>query len=46
MFVLPEIAMKKELTVNGRIYPVIAAGEGPLVVCLHGYPGRGRRMHA
>jgi len=30
--------MKKELTVNGRIYPVIEAGEGPLVVCLHGFP--------
>jgi pimeloyl-ACP methyl ester carboxylesterase len=35
---LPEIATKKELTVNGRIYPVIEAGEGPLVVCLHGFP--------
>ncbi len=35
---LPEIAMKKNLTVNGRSYPVIEAGEGPLVVCLHGFP--------
>jgi pimeloyl-ACP methyl ester carboxylesterase len=35
---LPEIAMKKDLTVNGRPYPVIEAGEGPLVVCLHGFP--------
>jgi len=35
---LPEIAMKKDLVVNGRIYPVIEAGEGPLVVCLHGFP--------
>jgi pimeloyl-ACP methyl ester carboxylesterase len=36
--VLPEIATKLNLTVNGRIYPVIEAGEGPLVVCLHGFP--------
>jgi len=35
---LPEIAMKKDLVVNGRTYPVIEAGEGPLVVCLHGFP--------
>jgi pimeloyl-ACP methyl ester carboxylesterase len=35
---LPDIAMKKDLTVNGRAYPVIEAGEGPLVVCLHGFP--------
>ena len=35
---LPEIAIKKDLTVNGRTYPVIEAGEGPLVVCLHGFP--------
>ena len=35
---LPAIATKKDLTVNGRIYPVIEAGEGPLVVCLHGFP--------
>jgi pimeloyl-ACP methyl ester carboxylesterase len=35
---LPEIAMKKALTVNGRAHPVIEAGEGPLVVCLHGFP--------
>jgi pimeloyl-ACP methyl ester carboxylesterase len=35
---LPEIARKKDLTVNGRPYPVIEAGEGPLVVCLHGFP--------
>ena len=31
---LPEIANKKNFTVNGREYPVIEAGEGPLVVCL------------
>jgi pimeloyl-ACP methyl ester carboxylesterase len=36
--VLPTIAVKKSLTVNGRAYPVIDAGEGPLVVCLHGFP--------
>ncbi len=35
---LPEIAMKTELSVNGRTYPTIEAGEGPLVVCLHGFP--------
>ena len=35
---LPEIAIKKNLAVNGRTYPVIEAGEGPLVVCLHGFP--------
>ena len=35
---LPEIANKKNWTVNGREYPVIEAGEGPLVVCLHGFP--------
>jgi pimeloyl-ACP methyl ester carboxylesterase len=35
---LPEIAKKKDLVVNGRTYPVIEAGEGPLVVCLHGFP--------
>jgi pimeloyl-ACP methyl ester carboxylesterase len=35
---LPVIATKKELNVNGRIYPVIEAGDGPLVVCLHGFP--------
>jgi len=35
---LPEIAMKKDLTLNGRTYPFIEAGEGPLVVCLHGFP--------
>jgi pimeloyl-ACP methyl ester carboxylesterase len=35
---LPEIAKKKDLIVNGRTYPVIEAGEGPLVVCLHGFP--------
>ena len=35
---LPEIAMNTELNVNGRIYPTIEAGEGPLVVCLHGFP--------
>ena len=35
---LPEIAIKKKLTVNGRAYPIIEAGEGPLVVCLHGFP--------
>jgi pimeloyl-ACP methyl ester carboxylesterase len=36
--ILPEIATKKELTVNGRIYPIIEAGEGPLALCLHGFP--------
>jgi pimeloyl-ACP methyl ester carboxylesterase len=36
--VLPEIAVKKTYTVHGREYPVIEAGEGPLVVCLHGFP--------
>jgi pimeloyl-ACP methyl ester carboxylesterase len=35
---LPEIATKRDLTVEGRAYPVIEAGEGPLVVCLHGFP--------
>jgi pimeloyl-ACP methyl ester carboxylesterase len=35
---LPEIAKKTNLTVDGREYPVIEAGEGPLVVCLHGFP--------
>jgi len=35
---LPAIATKNDLAVNGRIYPVIEAGEGPLVICLHGFP--------
>jgi pimeloyl-ACP methyl ester carboxylesterase len=35
---LPEMAVKKNLAVTGRPYPVIEAGEGPLVVCLHGFP--------
>jgi pimeloyl-ACP methyl ester carboxylesterase len=35
---LPDIAKKTDLTVDGRKYPVIEAGEGPLVVCLHGFP--------
>ena len=35
---LPKIAKKTDLTVNGRPYPVIEAGEGPLVICLHGFP--------
>ena len=35
---LPEIASKKNISVNGRTYPVIEAGKGPLVVCLHGFP--------
>ena len=35
---LPEIANKKNVSVNGRTYPVIEAGKGPLVVCLHGFP--------
>ncbi len=35
---LPEIARKIDLSVNGRAYPVIEAGEGPLVICLHGFP--------
>ena len=38
MFMLPEIATKKDLTVDSRPYPIIEAGEGPLVVCLHGFP--------
>ena len=35
---LPTIAEKKEVVTNGRPYPFIVAGEGPLVVCLHGFP--------
>ena len=35
---LPKIAEKTDLTVNGRVYPAIEAGEGPLAVCLHGFP--------
>ena len=35
---LPDIANKKKLDVSGRPYPIIEAGEGPLVVCLHGFP--------
>jgi pimeloyl-ACP methyl ester carboxylesterase len=35
---LPEIASRKTILVNGREYPFIDAGEGPLVVCLHGFP--------
>jgi len=35
---LPDIAVQKDVSVNGRPYPVIEAGEGPLVVCLHGFP--------
>jgi len=35
---LPEIAKRKEISVDDRPYPVITAGEGPLVVCLHGFP--------
>ena len=35
---LPELATRKNLTVNRRTYPVIEAGKGPLVVCLHGFP--------
>ena len=35
---LPDIAIKKTLSVDDRPYPVIDAGEGPLVVCLHGFP--------
>jgi len=35
---LPNIANKKNVTVNDRPYPVIEAGDGPLVVCLHGFP--------
>jgi pimeloyl-ACP methyl ester carboxylesterase len=37
-FVLPKMAVKKELTVNGRIYPTIEAGKGPLALLLHGFP--------
>jgi pimeloyl-ACP methyl ester carboxylesterase len=36
--VLPEIAKRQEIQVDDRPYPVIAAGEGPLVICLHGFP--------
>jgi pimeloyl-ACP methyl ester carboxylesterase len=35
---LPDIAVKKDILVNDRPYPIIEAGEGPLVVCLHGFP--------
>jgi len=35
---LPKIAIRQEISVDDRPYPVIAAGEGPLVVCLHGFP--------
>ncbi len=35
---LPNIANKGNVSVDGRPYPVIEAGEGPLVVCLHGFP--------
>jgi pimeloyl-ACP methyl ester carboxylesterase len=35
---LPRIALNKDLAVYGRTHPVIEAGEGPLVVCLHGFP--------
>ena len=35
---MPDIAKKKDLVVGDRPYPVIEAGEGPLVVCLHGFP--------
>ena len=38
MQMLPDIAKKTDLTVDGRKYPVIEAGEGSLVVCLHGFP--------
>jgi hypothetical protein len=32
--------MRKELTVNGRIYTVIEAGEGPLVVFIQCIPDK------
>ena len=35
---LSDIATRQEISVEGRPYPVITAGEGPLVVCLHGFP--------
>ena len=35
---LPDIATKKTLSVGDRPYPIIDAGEGSLVVCLHGFP--------
>ena len=35
---LPNIANKENVSVDDRPYPVIQAGEGPLVVCLHGFP--------
>lgn len=45
MKVLPDIARKKDLTVNDRIYQIIEAGEGPLVVCLHGFPDNYETYH-
>jgi hypothetical protein len=38
IIMLPNIANKKNVTVNDRPYPVIAAGDGPLLICLHGFP--------
>ena len=35
---LPAIADRTNIEVNGRTYPLIEAGEGPLVVCFHGFP--------
>ena len=35
---LPDIATRKEISVDDRPYPVIEAGEGPLIVCLHEFP--------
>jgi pimeloyl-ACP methyl ester carboxylesterase len=35
---LPEIAEVQDILVDERPYPVITAGEGPLVVFLHGFP--------
>jgi pimeloyl-ACP methyl ester carboxylesterase len=43
--VLPEMATKKNLSVNGRTYPIIEAGEGPLVLCLHGFPDNYESFH-
>jgi len=44
-FELPKIAMKKEIVVNGRKYPTIEAGKGPLVLLLHGFPDNYETFH-
>jgi pimeloyl-ACP methyl ester carboxylesterase len=35
---IPKIAVKRDVSVNGRKHPILEAGKGPLVVCLHGFP--------